>query len=337
MSRPTAIVLRALGLGDLLTAVPALRALRRALPDHRIVLATPAHLAVVLDDGLVDDVSDTSGLRPLPPRAGRPDVAVDLHGSGPQSHRILRTLEPRRLVCFANAECGESGPSWLAHEHERVRWCRLVAESLGVPADPDDFRLAPPTTPTDVSAAIVIHPGASHESRRWPVSRWAEVAAALAADGEPVVVTGSDGEVARAEQVAAAAGLPGSAVLAGRTDVRALAALVAGARLVISGDTGIAHLAAAYATSSVVLFGPTPPALWGPPANGPHTVVWRPGGVRPPNGDAVDPALLRIEASEIVDAARRRMHDGVGGTSMPSPPPSFERRRASWSWTTTTQ
>ena len=37
----TIMVLRALGLGDLLTAVPALRGLRRHFPDGRIVLAAP--------------------------------------------------------------------------------------------------------------------------------------------------------------------------------------------------------------------------------------------------------------------------------------------------------
>ncbi len=38
------LVLRALGLGDLLVAVPALRGLRERYPDHHLVLAAPPSL-----------------------------------------------------------------------------------------------------------------------------------------------------------------------------------------------------------------------------------------------------------------------------------------------------
>ena len=58
-SRPTMLVLRALKLGDLLVAVPALTALRRHWPGHRIVLATSGWLAPIVD--LVDGVDELLG------------------------------------------------------------------------------------------------------------------------------------------------------------------------------------------------------------------------------------------------------------------------------------
>ena len=94
--------------------------------------------------------------------------------------------------------------------------------------------------------------------------------------------------------------------MAGDLDLAGLAALMAGARLLISGDTGIAHLATAYATPSVVLFGPTSPLRWGPPAGGPSTVIWR-GVTGNPHGRWVDPALLDIVSDEVLEAAEARL------------------------------
>ncbi|HKT04280.1 MAG TPA: glycosyltransferase family 9 protein, partial [Rugosimonospora sp.] len=51
---------------------------------------------------------------------------------------------------------------------------------------------------------------------------------------------------------------------------------VAAARLLVSGDTGAGHLATGYGTPSVLLFGPAPPSVWGPPPGHPrHAVLWR--------------------------------------------------------------
>lgn len=309
--RPRLLVLRALGLGDLLAGVPALRALRRGRPGHRLVLAAPAGLAPLARlTGAVAELLPTDGLGE-PPRLSRPELAVNLHGRGPESTALLAATGPAELWAF-----GPGGPEWVAGEHEAVRWCRLVG-FYGVAADPGDLRLLPPSVPSPAPGAVVLHPGAASGSRRWPADRFAAVAAALHADGHRVVVTAGPAERALAESVAAgpvsdgvrAAG--GSAVGGGgpvaevvTPGLEELAALVAGAALVVCGDTGVAHLATAYGTPSVLLFGPTPPVEWGPRA-GPHTVLWRGTGRGDPHGTDPDPALLELTVGEVLDAARR--------------------------------
>ncbi|MCW2815195.1 MAG: glycosyltransferase family 9 protein [Nocardioides sp.] len=301
MSR--ALVLRALGLGDLLAGVPALRVLRRARPDHEVVLAAPGVLAPLVDlVDAVDRLLPTGELQPVPWTGPPPELGVDLHGNGPASRVLVEALDPGQLVAF------DGGPHWDPDEHERARWCRLLHEGLGVEprdGDADDLLIAVPDAPVPVEGATVVHPGAASGSRRWAPERYAAVARHLAAAGHEVVITGSAAESPLAGRVAEAAGLPPSSVLAGRTDLAALAALVAHARLVVCGDTGLAHVASAYRTPSVVLFGPTPPSTWGPPGDGPHTVLWhgRAGERGDPHGRACDPALARVQVREVVEAA----------------------------------
>src|SRR5215208_494013 len=89
------LALRPLGLGDLLTAVPALRALAAAFPHHERVLAAPAPLAPLAEliegpgGSAVDRLAHVRELQPLPPELQRAELAVNLHGRGPQSHRLL--------------------------------------------------------------------------------------------------------------------------------------------------------------------------------------------------------------------------------------------------------
>ena len=302
----TVLILRALGLGDLLTAFPALRALARAFPHARRVLAAPASLTpLALRSGAVDEVLPAAPLAPLDGVRERVDVAVNLHGRGPESHRVLLALTPQRIVAFAHPAIAESAgsPTWRADEHEVARWCRLLGES-GSPADPSelDLDVPPGPVPDGANGATVVHPGAAHAARRWPPHRWADVARAEAAAGRSVVITGTREEAPLARAVAGLAGIPSSAVLAGRTDLLGLARVVKAAARVVCGDTGIAHLATAVRTPSVVLFGPTAPDRWGPPPDRTrHRVLWA-GTTGAPNAARTDPGLLRITPDVVIAA-----------------------------------
>lgn len=307
MSRkPVIVTLRALGLGDFLTAVPALRALERAFPRSRHLLATPSVFSGLSRlAGLGAEIIDTRELTPLPSILQQTSdlLAVNLHGSGPQSHRALLDADPRELVAFHNPEIGNPGPTWNERDHEVTRWCRLLEEA-GIAADPTQLTISTPNVSSRWGAdgSAVVHPGAKDVARRWPVERWAEVSRQLVDEGERVILTGSTRDRARALEVARRAGLAPQSVLAGTTDLVSLAAIVAEARLVICGDTGVAHLATALQTPSVILFGPTDPALWGPPRWGPHVVLWK-GTTGDPHADTPDPGLLALTSAEVLSAA----------------------------------
>jgi ADP-heptose:LPS heptosyltransferase len=310
--RPELLALRTLKLGDLLVAVPAIHGLRRAFPEHRLVLAMPGWLEPIID--LVEGVDahlPTPGLdNPLPLEPGRVDVAVNLHGSGAESRMRIDALEARLSIVHRVAgidhdgQADERSPEWQDDLNERHRWVRLVG-AYGIEADPDEVRLLSSAKRVDVVGATVVHVGAFYESRRWPAERFAAVARELEREGHRVVFTGSAGERDRALEVARLAGLGVETVLAGELDLAEFAAVIEDAELVVSADTGAAHLASAYARPSVVLFGPAAPEQWGPPP-GPH-IVLTDASVR--RGDAFastpDPAILAVGFDDVMRAAER--------------------------------
>lgn len=303
--RPAALVLRALQLGDLLVAVPALRAIRRALPDHRLVLATSGWLAPVVDlVGAVDDLLPVAALEePLPFTPGVVDVAVNLHGGGPQSAAAVDALGARLTVRHA-LTAGDPGPAWIEDLHERVRWVRLV-QAAGMPGDPVDVRIARPSAESPSPGATVVHVGAAFPSRAWPIDRFASVARALEDAGRHVVFSGSAGERPRALDAARLGGFGTDRVLAGRMGLAEFAALIADAAVVVTADTGAGHLASAYGTPSVVLFGPVPPERWGPPP-GPHIALTHAAlRVGDPFAATPDPALAAITPDEVLTAIAR--------------------------------
>ena len=137
--------------------------------------------------------------------------------------------------------------------------------------------------PVDRAGPVAIHPGAGTAVKRWTALKWAAVARAVCAPGEPLILTGSESErpftdaIARlmSQDVPGDGGSPHPILdLAGRTDIGTLAAIYARCRLVLGPDSGPLHIAAAVGTPSVSLFGPADPERfgpWGPPER--HRVV----------------------------------------------------------------
>jgi ADP-heptose:LPS heptosyltransferase len=215
--RSVALVRLRLGLGDLLCSLPALHRLRDARPDLRITLITwPETAAVVARLGSpVDELLAFPGTEGIPERTPDPagwapfvaaardrrfDLALQVYGDRPAANRVAGALGARLVGGFAPTgwdPAPGTGPLHLrypVHLHEVERHLRLV-EHLGLPAGeaPMTFPLAASDEAEHAAVLrthglvpgryVVLHPGASSPTRRWPVARYAEVAEALARAG----------------------------------------------------------------------------------------------------------------------------------------------------------
>ena len=105
---------------------------------------------------------------------------------------------------------------------------------------------------------LVVHPGASAPSRRYPIEHYAAAVATLAAQHRwQIVIVGSSEDVASARAIAR--DVPDAVVLAGRLDVMELAALIERAQVVVCNNSLAAHLCAAVGTPVVDLYALTNP------------------------------------------------------------------------------
>jgi len=300
-SRParSAVVFKLDHLGDLLTAVPALFALRRTRPDARITLVVGRWCAEFAREFLpVDEVAvyDSPTFDRDAERRGGGDVA-SLRSALPASFDVAFGLrdDPATLTFSLRGGCrhrrdrgtvrladrarraartlaGGADPGPLS---ERATNLRIVDASERDVPDGPLIRPRPEDTArvrSDIEAItggaasplVVIHPGAAWEHKRWPAERHAALARNLTRDlGATVFVTGSRDERELAEQLMID-GVRGRSV-AGEYDLALMVALLGAADAYIGADTGITHLAALTGTPVVVLFGPGDPRRFGPP------------------------------------------------------------------------
>lgn len=303
-------IFRALQLGDMLCAVPALRALRAALPHARFALVgLPwAKEFVRRYGGYLDDFIPFPGHPGFPEqpvreaempafldavRDQRFDLAIQLHGSGETSNAVTQSFGAS--VTAGHAPPGSGGGdtfvTWPETGTEAERLLHLTA-FLGAPADEGHLEfpildedaaelecsgLAAGLEPRDY---ICIHPGARRRDKCWPAQRFAEVADALAMEfGVKVVLTGSGKEADLTAAVAAAMHTP-AIDAAAPISIGAMAALMRNARLLVCNDTGVSHIAAGLGLPSVVIFSLADMRRWAPANKVLHRSLWDPDGAR---------------------------------------------------------
>ncbi|MCC6492074.1 MAG: glycosyltransferase family 9 protein [Pirellulales bacterium] len=278
------VVLRALYLGDMLCALPALRALRAAAPGAHIALATMpwARDFVERYTAYVDEFlafPGFPGLAEQPAEAPEViaffrsvqrrqfDLAIQLHGSGTQSNVAIALFGANRTAGFflPGGYCPDpiSFLPYPAHGSEICRNLQLLAhlgatprgEHLEIPIqlqDQERLQTLLACSPARHEPYVCLHAGAKWASRRWPVEKFAAVGQGLAAQGYHLVLTGSAAETLLVERLSELLSAPHTNIC-GRTDLGALAAVVRGARLLVTNDTGLSHVAAATGTPSVII------------------------------------------------------------------------------------
>ncbi|NHZ91880.1 LPS biosynthesis glycosyltransferase [Massilia sp. CCM 8733] len=304
----TVVIFRALQLGDMLCAVPALRALRAAMPRARISLVgLPwadqfAHrFRRYIDEFIVfpgHAAFPEQAVRPelLPDfyagmRARRFDMALQMHGNGQHSNAVVRAFGARAMAGFGPGPGGKND-YLIPFPDTGAEPLRLLALTSGLGAPACGPQLEFPITEADErelaasgvtrglapGSYVCIHPGARAADKCWPAARFAAVADQLAI--RPRLTTVLTGSPAEAPLTAAVGRLmrrpPVDA--AGPLSIGAMAALMSRARLLICNDTGVSHIAAGLGLRSVVIFSKADIRRWAPLDQQLHRCLWDPFG-----------------------------------------------------------
>jgi len=280
------LVVRLGSLGDVVHAIPAVAALRRAHPTATIDwLVDPQYVELVTLVVGVDraiGLDPRAGLMPLVAavrglRAARYDASIDLQGLI-KSAALARAAGAQRTIGLPRSHLREPLAAWFyaetpdpGRDPHVIRKGLALVRAVGATDDRITFPLNVPLTPAAQTAAAqagadgyaILNPGAAWPNKRWPAERFGALAAAMRDRlGVTTIVLWGPREESLAASVVAAS--RGAARIAPRTTITDIASIAKGARLIVSGDTGPLHIAAAVGTPAVGLFGPTLSARNGP-------------------------------------------------------------------------
>ena len=283
---PALLVAQTSFLGDVVLTTPLLTALRERLRPRRLaVLVRPEAAALLeghpdVDAVLADDKRGAdrgfSGLARVAGRVRREryDLAVSPHRSLRTAIVLAAARIPRR-VGF-----DESRGAFLYHErvhrdrslHDVQRNLALAepfggstgAPRLHVAVQPAAAARAASLLPEGGGPLVGMAPGSVWDTKRWTPDGFAGVLRGLREQGARVVVLGAASERPIADEVVRLAG-GGATVLAGRTDLATMVAVVDRLALLVANDSAPMHIACARDVPVVAVFCATTPAFgYGP-------------------------------------------------------------------------
>ena len=290
------LVIKPSSLGDVIHALPFLNAVRESFPKAEIDWVISKSLAGLLEDNpLIDNLiilnkDSWKNIRKLPKtlaeiarlkrhlKKKKYDIVVDLQGLL-RSGLIAKTTPATTKVGFADSREGSSlfydKKISVERSAHAVDKCLAAAKEIGARVKKAKFPLSVGKDAKksvkellgDTKEYIVIIPSARWRSKRWPAEKFAALIKKI---NIPCVLAGTRGDRKISKNIidsfnkGGAKNKAGVIDLCGKTGLKELVALLAGAKAVVSNDSGPLHIAAALNRPSVAIFGPTDPVKTGP-------------------------------------------------------------------------
>ena len=296
------VVFRALQIGDMLCAIPAIRALHQAYPQAAITLIGLPWAKMLADrfpeyfhsmitfpgypgfpEQPVDHFAFPDFLKKV--QQENFDLAIQMHGCGVISNPLVDLFAAKNIAGFytENNFCPNKDLfiEYLDNIHEINRHLQLI-KALGITEyttdlefpitekDIEDFEKA--ALPVRSGEYVVIHPGARGVNRQWDPANFAAVGDYCSENGMQVIITGIKAEMPIVEKVSHCMKHE-PIIAAGKTSLGAVAVLIEKAAALVSNCTGVSHIAAALKTKSVVISVDDEPYRWGPLNKSLHTTI----------------------------------------------------------------
>lgn len=327
-------------MGDILHALPAVTALRQAHPDWDIGWVIEPRWQALLkaeNEGTREQkpIIDHLHFAPTKQWARRP-LSLQTFRELAALRRELRACRYNAVVDFQGAirsaviarmagaprVLGEADPRerparWLFSQRIPTDGAHVIEQDMELARAiaGDDLQPVAPLLPIDPEAeswcnallnapgnqpVALITPGAGWGAKRWPVERYAAVAAGLHSRGLRVLINAGPGEEPLVDAIQSASNHVAMPVKASLGQLVALTRRIA---LCIAGDTGPLHLACALGKPVVGIYGPTDPSRNGP--YGTRSVVLRSPFSRRDHSRRAEPesGLLTISPEEVLQAA----------------------------------
>lgn len=303
--RPKKIaIFRALQLGDLLCAIPAVRSLKHAVPDSEITLIGLPWAETFCSrfseyfsrfihfpgyPGLPEQNYSTDSFMEFIKKVNREkfDLIIQLHGNGSIINPMIELLGAKTTAGYyeQGSFCADKNFFMTYPENisEIERHLSLM-KFLGVPvkgkylelpiseAEENEFKNLCTKFSLSPKKYVCLHPGARDMRRWWSAERFARIGDSISEKGYQVVLTGTNAEkenIKKTERLMKAPALN----LVGKTDLGMLAALIRDAKMIFSNDTGVSHIAAAVKTPSLIVFLTSDPVRWAPLNKNLHHII----------------------------------------------------------------